>query len=72
MKICKKTQINAKKKKKNAIFMLIFMIFGKKSNIIFEDSSIIVVNKPFGMLSCQDKKKIDKDLYTIMFQWRKC
>ena len=35
-------------------------------NIIFEDYDIIVVNKPFGMLSCQDKKGIDKDLYNII------
>ena len=32
MKICKKTQKNAKILQKIAIFMLIFMIFGKKSN----------------------------------------
>ncbi len=48
------------------------IIFDKKSNIIFEDSSIIVVNKPFGMLSCQDKKKIDKDLYTIIEEYTNC
>lgn len=34
--------------------------------IIFEDNSIVIVNKPFGMLSCKDKKGIDKDLYTII------
>lgn len=48
------------------------IIFDKKFDIIFEDSSIIVVNKPFGMLSCQDKKKIDKDLYTIIQEHTNC
>ncbi|WP_317367916.1 RluA family pseudouridine synthase [uncultured Tyzzerella sp.] len=38
----------------------------KDIQVIFEDSNIIVVNKPFGMLSCQDKKGIDKDLYSTV------
>lgn len=41
-------------------------------NIIFEDYDIIVVNKPFGMLSCQDKRRIDKDLYTIIKEDKNC
>ena len=41
-------------------------------NIIFEDYDIIVVNKPFGMLSCQDKKGIDKDLYNIIKEEKNC
>ncbi len=41
-------------------------------NIIFEDYDIIVVNKPFGMLSCQDKRRIDKDLYTIIKEEKNC
>ena len=34
--------------------------------IIYEDKNIIVCNKPFGMLSCKDKKAIDLDLFTII------
>ena len=41
-------------------------------NIIFEDYDIIVVNKSFGMLSCQDKRRIDKDLYTIIKEEKNC
>ena len=41
-------------------------------NIIFADYDIIVVNKPFGMLSCQDKRRIDKDLYTIIKEEKNC
>lgn len=43
-----------------------------QKNIIFEDNNIIIVNKPFGMLCQQDKKGIDKDLYTILKQNKKC
>ncbi len=44
----------------------------KKDIVIFEDSNIIVCNKPFGMLSCQDKKCIDKSLYDIIKEQKKC
>ena len=41
-------------------------------DIIFEDDYIIVVKKPFGMLSCEDKKGIDKDLYSIIKEKINC
>ncbi|WP_250277796.1 RluA family pseudouridine synthase [[Clostridium] colinum] len=41
-------------------------------NIIFEDNYIIVVNKPFGMLSCPDKKSVEKDLYSIIKEEKQC
>ena len=41
-------------------------------DIIFEDDYIIVIKKPFGMLSCEDKKGIDKDLYSIIKEKINC
>lgn len=34
--------------------------------VIFQDDNILLANKPFNMLSCKDKKGIDKDLQTIL------
>lgn len=33
--------------------------------IVFEDKDILILNKPFGMLSQKDKKETDEDLYTL-------
>lgn len=34
--------------------------------VIFQDDNILLANKPFNMLSCKDKKGLDKDLQTIL------
>lgn len=36
-----------------------------KKYIVFEDEDILILNKPFGMLSQKDKKELDEDLYTL-------
>ncbi len=40
-------------------------------NIIFEDDDILLVNKPFGMLSQPDKKNMEEDLYSIVSKYLK-
>lgn len=39
---------------------------------IFEDENIFIAKKPFGMLSCKDKKGIDEDLYSIIREKTGC
>lgn len=46
--------------------MLNYTDYKKENLIIFEDNNIIVCNKPFGMLSCEDKKRIDTNLFNFI------
>nr|WP_317358685.1 RluA family pseudouridine synthase [uncultured Tyzzerella sp.] len=48
------------------------IIFDKNINIIFEDENIIIVNKPFGMLSCKDKTGNDINLFDIIKNITNC
>lgn len=36
-----------------------------KEYIVFEDKDLLILNKPFGMLSQKDKMENDKDLFTL-------
>lgn len=36
------------------------------NNVVFEDKDIIIINKPFGVLSQSDGKNKDEDLYTLV------
>lgn len=40
-----------------------------KEYIVFEDKDILILNKPFGMLTQKDKKQKEEDLYTLATEY---